>query len=128
MEVQQLILERGTFQQKLKQRDRGDQEVPEDLVVYASSAKCVSFDRLFDSRPQSNFVGAGFRRSYVLFELRIILVALHGGSSIPLFCFDHFSADAAFTPIHATCHQLVSLCRSVCVEEGAQIFDPIVTR
>ena len=40
---------------------------------------------------------------------------------------NHFSADPAITPINATGHQLVSLCRSVCAEERAQILDPIVT-
>ena len=43
------------------------------------------------------------------------------------FVLDHFSADPAITPISATGHKLVSLCRSVCVEERAQILDPIVT-
>ena len=40
---------------------------------------------------------------------------------------DHSSADPAITPINATGHQLVSLCRSVCAEERAQILEPIVT-
>ena len=40
---------------------------------------------------------------------------------------DHFSADPAITPINATGHQLVSLSRSVCDKERAQILDPIVT-
>ena len=44
-----------------------------------------------------------------------------------VFVLDHFSADPAITPINATGHQLVSLCRSVCAEERAQILDPIVT-
>ena len=40
---------------------------------------------------------------------------------------DHFSTDPAITPINATGHQLVSLCRSVSVEERAQFLEPIVT-
>ena len=40
---------------------------------------------------------------------------------------DHFSADPANMPINATRHQLVSLCRSVCAEERAQVLEPIVT-
>ena len=44
-----------------------------------------------------------------------------------VFVLNHFSADPAITPISATGHQLVSLCRSVCAEERAQILDPIVT-
>ena len=59
--------------------------------------------------------------------MTIFLVAFHGGSSIPPFVLDHFSADPAITPINATGHQLVSLCRSDCAEEWAQILDPIVT-
>ena len=43
------------------------------------------------------------------------------------FVLDHFSAVPAITPINATGQQLVSLCRSVCAEERAQIFEPIVT-
>ena len=39
----------------------------------------------------------------------------------------NFSADPAFTPINATGHQLVSLCRFVCAEERAKILDSIVT-
>ena len=54
-------------------------------------------------------------------------MASHGGSSFSLFCLDHFSAEPAITPINATGHQLVSVCRYVCAEERAQIFDPIVT-
>ena len=53
----------------------------------ASSAKCISFNRLFGSRPQSNVVGAGFRRWYVSTEMRILLEVLHGGSSFLLFLF-----------------------------------------
>ena len=53
----------------------------------ASSAKCISLKRLSGLRPQSNVSGAGFRRWYVSFCMRIFLVALHASSSIPLFCF-----------------------------------------
>ena len=44
-----------------------------------------------------------------------------------VFVSDHFSADPAITPINASGHQLVSLCRFVCAEERAQILEPIVT-
>ena len=46
------------------------------------------------------------------------------------FCFmilDHFINDPVATPIHATGHQLVTLCRSVCAEERAQILEPIMS-
>ena len=42
-------------------------------------------------------------------------------------CFvDQFVADPAATMIHATVHQLVSLCRSVCEEEKAQWLPPLM--
>ena len=53
----------------------------------ASSAKCVSINRLFGSVPQSGTAGGGFRRWYVSFKLRNFIVASHGGSSFALFCF-----------------------------------------
>ena len=40
---------------------------------------------------------------------------------------DHFNNDPVATPIHATGHQLVTLCRSVCAEERAQILEPIMS-
>ena len=33
-----------------------------------------------------------------------------------LTCLDHFAVDPAITPVNATGHQLVTLCRSVCAE------------
>ena len=48
----------------------------------------------------------------------------------PLFCFvilDHFNKDPVATAIHATGHQLVTLCRSVCAEERSQILEPIMS-
>ena len=41
-------------------------------------------------------------------------------------CLDHFVVDPAITPVNATGHQLVTLCRSVCAEERAQILDPLM--
>ena len=41
-------------------------------------------------------------------------------------CIDHFAVDPAITPVRATGHQLVTLCRSVCAEEGAQFLDPLM--
>ena len=57
------------------------------MSLCASSPKCVSLNRLFGSRPQSNIVGAGFRRWYVSIEMRKVLVVVHGSSAFPLFCF-----------------------------------------
>ena len=53
----------------------------------AFSARCISPNWRFESRAQSNVTGAGFRRRYVFTEMRILLVALHVGSWIPLFLF-----------------------------------------
>ena len=44
----------------------------------------------------------------------------------PCFVLDQFFADPANTPITPMGHQLVTLCRSVCAEESAQIPDPIL--
>ena len=41
-------------------------------------------------------------------------------------CLDHFVVDPAITPVNVTGHQLVTLCRSVCAEERAQILDPLM--
>ena len=41
-------------------------------------------------------------------------------------CLDHFAVDPAITPVRATGHQLVTLCRSVCAEERSQILDPLM--
>ena len=40
---------------------------------------------------------------------------------------DHFNNDPVAAPIHATGHQIVTLCRSVCAEERAQILEPIMS-
>ena len=37
---------------------------------------------------------------------------------------DQFTADAASTTMKATGQKLVSLCRSVCVEQESQLLDP----
>ena len=47
---------------------------------------------------------------------------------ISLNCLDHFPVDPALAPVRATKNQLVTLCRSVCVEERAQILDPLIAR
>ena len=53
-------------------------------------------------------------------------VAFHDCSSFfVLVVSDHFSNDLAVTPINATGHQLVTLCRSICAEEAAEILDPL---
>ena len=41
-------------------------------------------------------------------------------------CLDHFAVDPAITPVRASGHQLVTLCRSVCAEERSQILDPLM--
>ena len=44
-----------------------------------------------------------------------------------IFCLlDQFMTDPAATVIHATGHQSVSLCRSVCEEEKAQLLSPLM--
>ena len=41
-------------------------------------------------------------------------------------CLDHSVVDPAITPVNSTGHQLVTLCRSVCAQERAQILDPLM--
>ena len=38
---------------------------------------------------------------------------------ISLNCLDNFPVDPAFPQVRATGHKLVTLCRSICAEEGA---------
>ena len=40
---------------------------------------------------------------------------------------DHFNNDPVATPIHATGHQFVTLCQSVCTEERAQFLKPVMS-
>ena len=48
------------------------------------------------------------------------------GFLISLNCFDHFPVDPAKVPVKALGHQLVTVCRSICAEERAQILDPVM--
>ena len=66
------------------------------------------------------------------------LVCITSGAHLVVFqycssflCFvilDHFENDPVATPIHASRHQLVTLCRSVCAQERVQILEPILSR
>ena len=57
-----------------------------------------------------------------------IFVAFHDYSSFLVFVVtDHFSNDPVATPIIATGHQLVTLCRLICAQEGAQILEPLMS-
>ena len=61
-------------------------------------------------------------------QMRNLLVLFHVGSKfLPHFCLlDQFVTDLAATVIRATGHQMVSLCRSVCEEEKAQLLSPLM--
>ena len=61
--------------------------------------------------------------------MRNLLVLFQVGAKILPFIIgfaDQFGADPAVTVIRATGHQLVSLCRSVCEEEKAQLLSPLM--
>ena len=84
------------------------------------------------------FAGSSHERSRELLEEALDVGMYHirctcsWCSSIAphLLCFvisDHFNNDPVATPIHANGHQLVTLCRSVCAEERAQILEPIMS-
>ena len=91
-------------------------------------------------RSLCSFVGSGSRPSFQVTRgvencsnrpFKIVMMNLKEDTSglvpfgflISLICLDHFSVDPAFSPIRATGHHLVTLCRSICAEEGAQILD-----
>ena len=61
-------------------------------------------------------------------QLRNSLVLFHVDSKfLPHSCFlDQSVSDPAATVIRATGHQIVSLCRSVCDEEKAQLLSPLM--
>ena len=55
-------------------------------------------------------------------------VLIHDCSSfLVLVVSDHFSNDPVVTSINATGHQLVTLCRSICAEERAQILEALMS-
>ena len=58
-------------------------------------------------------------------EFTSIVPSWRQAFTISLFA-DHFGTDPAATVIRATGHQLVSLCRSVCEEEKAQLLSPLM--
>ena len=85
------------------------------------------------------FAGSSHERSRELLEEAFDVGMYHNrctyswGSNIapPFLCFvilDHFNNDLVETPLHATGHQLVTLCRSLCAEERAQTLEPIMSR
>ena len=84
------------------------------------------------------FAGSSHERSRELLEEAFYVGMYHirctflwCSSIAPHFlCFvisDHFDNDPVSTSIHATGHQLVTLCQSVCAEERAQILEPIMS-
>ena len=62
-------------------------------------------------------------------QMRNLLVLFQVGSKfLPNFVFaDQFVTDPAATVIRGTGHQMVSLCRSVCEEEKAQLLSPLMS-
>ena len=62
-------------------------------------------------------------------QMRNLVVLFHAGSKfLPHFCLsDQFVTHPAATVIRTTGHQMVSLCRSVCGEEKAQLLSPLMS-
>ena len=60
--------------------------------------------------------------------MKNLLVLFHVDSKfLPNFCpSNQFVTDPAATVIRATGHQMLSLCRSVCEEEKAQLLSPLI--
>ena len=100
--------------------------------------RAVVTRRLVPLAGSASFAGSSLERSRELLEeafdvgMYHIRCAYSWCSNIaPHFlCFvilDHFNNDPVATPIYATGHQLVTLYRSVCAEERAQILEPIMS-
>ena len=62
-------------------------------------------------------------------QMRKLLVLFQVGSKFLPYSFfaDQFVTDSAATVIRATGHQMMSLCRSVCEEEKAQLLSPLMS-
>ena len=89
-------------------------DVPE--VVHCRGRSREILERAFDD---GNFC-AQMRNLLVLFQV--------GSKFLPYFFFaDQFVTDPPATVIRATGHQMVSLCRSVCEEEKAQLLSPLMS-
>ena len=55
-------------------------------------------------------------------------LVIHACSSfLVLFVSAHFSNDPVATPINATEHQFVTLCKSICAEERAQVLESLMS-
>ena len=81
----------------------------------------------FGSRERSReMLEQAFSDGTVEFKIRIPSGLVPCGFLISLNCLDHFPVDPAVAQINATGHQLVTLCRSICAEERAQILDPLM--
>ena len=81
----------------------------------------------FGSRERSReLLEQAFSDGTVEFKIRIPLGFVPCGFLFSLNCLDHFPVDPAIAPINATGHQLVTMCRSICAEERAQILDPLM--
>ena len=70
--------------------------------------------------PATNVVESCWKRPSTM------VASLDCSSILELVVLGHFSNDPAVTPINATGHQVVTLCRSVCAEKIAQLLEPLM--
>ena len=69
-----------------------------------------------------------FHDGNICVQMRKLLVMFHVDSKfLPHLClFDQFVTDPATTVFRAIGHPMVSLCRSICEEEKAQLVSPLM--
>ena len=92
----------------------GQHDVPE--AVHSRGRNRQLIERAFDDGNSC----AQMRNLLFLFQV--------GSKFLPYFFFaDQFVTDPAATVIRATGHQMVSLFRSICVEEKAQLLSPLMS-
>ena len=65
----------------------------------------------------------------VMYHLRCgyFVVITDCSSFLVLVVLDQFTNDPVATPINATGHQLVTLCRAICAEERARTLQPLIS-
>ena len=102
--------------------------VTRSLVPLAGGPQHEVSEAVHSRGRSSKLSEQAFDDGNVCAQMRNLLVLFHVSSKfLPHFCpLDQFVTDPAATVIHATGHQMVSLCRFVCEEEKAQLLSPLM--
>ena len=104
--------------------------VPRSLVLLAGGTQHDVPEAVHSRGRSRELLEQAFDDGNICAQLRNLLVLFHVGSKfLPHFCLlDQFVTDPSATVIRATGHQMVSLCRSVCEEEKAQLLPPLMSK